>query len=206
MEQIKDMSETDKIMIFMEGLHLAIQAEVDYHMPDKLEEVMKMAINFDNAHFHSKPLVLKTNTKTSTKKEHVVYVSMHSKTSSDMTEPMDLDSIHKGKEHSRKKDGKPTPSDACYQCGKKGHITKNCRTKMPATTEKKAEINNIEGETKKNTECRTVIKELPESNSIDNEHEKLIRFDGVVNNKKAWILLDSSSALNFIDKLFIERH
>ena len=140
MEQIKDMSEMDKIMIFMEGLHLAIQAEVNYHMFDKLEEMMKMAINFDNAYFHSKPLVSKTNTKTSSKKEHVVYISMCSETSSDMTEHMDLDFIHKGKEHPHKKDGKLTPSDACYRYRKKGHITKNCRTKMPATMEKKAKV------------------------------------------------------------------
>src|SRR5437588_1345459 len=113
------MSETDKIMIFMEGLRPATQAEVDYHMPDKLEEVMKMAINYDNAHFCGKQLTSKTNAKTSSKKKRVVYVLLHSEMSSDTTEAMDLDSIHKGKEHFYKKDSKLTMSDACFRCEKR---------------------------------------------------------------------------------------
>src|SRR5947209_7878194 len=108
------MSETDKIMIFMEGLHPTTQVEVDYHMPDKLEEAMKMAINYNNAHFCGKQLTSKINAKTSSKKERVVYVPLRSETSSDTTEAMDLNSIHKGKEHSFKKGSKSTSSDTCF--------------------------------------------------------------------------------------------
>src|SRR6266487_1471856 len=102
------MSKTDKIMIFIENLHLAIQAEVNYHISNKLEEVIKMVINFDNVHFHSKLLVLKTNTKMSSKKEHIVYVLLYLEMLSNMMKPIDLDSIHKGKEHSYKKSNKLT--------------------------------------------------------------------------------------------------
>src|SRR5437588_313228 len=73
-EQIKNMSKTDKIMIFIEDLYLTIQVEVNYHMFNKLEETIKMAINYDNAHFHSKLLASKTNVKMSSKKKCIVYI------------------------------------------------------------------------------------------------------------------------------------
>jgi len=206
-EQVKDMSETDKIMTFMEGLRPATQAEVDYHMPERLEEAMKMAINYDNAHFR-KPSTSKAVAKTSQKKERIVYVPPRLETSShETTEPMDLDSINRSKEHTKKKSNKPS-SDACYRCGKTGHIARNCKDKTSSTKEKSVVVSSAEGDTerkKNNVECKNVTKPRSESIAIEDQRERLIRFDGTVNNQKAWILLDSGSALNFIDKSFVER-
>jgi hypothetical protein len=67
-EQIKDISEINKIMTFIEGLHSAIQAKIDYYMSERLEEVMKMVINYDNTYFY-KPSTLKAITKILQKKK-----------------------------------------------------------------------------------------------------------------------------------------
>jgi hypothetical protein len=170
-EQVKDMSETDKIMTFMKGLHPAMQAEIDYYMPERLEEAMKMAINYDNTHFR-KPSTLKAITKTSQKKERIVYVSPCLETSShETTEPIDLDSINRSKEHSKKKSNKPS-SDACYRCRKMGHITRNCKDKTSSTKEKSIMVSSAEGDVerkKNNIECKNVTKPQLESIAIEDQ-------------------------------------
>jgi hypothetical protein len=134
-EQVKDMSKTDKIKTFMEGLHSAIQAKVDYHMSERLEEAMKIVVNYDNTHFH-KPSTSKAITKTSQKKEHIIYISPHLKTSSyETTELINLDSINQSKEYFKKKLNKLS-LDTCYQYEKIEYITKNCKDKTFSTKEK----------------------------------------------------------------------
>jgi hypothetical protein len=127
--------------------------------------------------------------------------------SHETTEPMDLDSINWSKEHSKKKSNKPS-SDTCYQCEKMGHIARNCKDKTCSTKEKSVVVSSAEGDAeqkKNNIECKNVTKPQSESIAIKNQWEQLIWFDGIVNNQKAWILLNSSSALNFIDKSFVEQ-
>ena len=63
------MNETDKIITFVEGLRSAMQSEVNYHMPDKLEDTMKMVINFDNAYFHKMTTASKSITKSPPRRE-----------------------------------------------------------------------------------------------------------------------------------------
>jgi len=94
-EQVQDMSETDKIMMFMEGLWPATQSEVDYRMPDRLEDAMKMVINFDDAHFHKTTTTTsKTIARPQTRRERIIYVPRVEAPSNDATEPMDLDAIN----------------------------------------------------------------------------------------------------------------
>jgi len=83
------MSETDKIMTFVKGLRLATQSEVDYHMPDKLEDAIKMAINFDDAHFHKTTTASKSIAKPPPRREHIVYVPRLETPSSDTAELID---------------------------------------------------------------------------------------------------------------------
>jgi hypothetical protein len=74
-KQVKDISKTNKIITFIKGLHLIMQTEIDYHIPKRLEEAIKMVINYDNAHFH-KLSTLKAITKTSQKK-NVLYTYLY---------------------------------------------------------------------------------------------------------------------------------
>jgi hypothetical protein len=175
-EQVKDMSKTDKIMTFMEGLYLVMQAEIDYYMPERLEEVIKIAINYDNAHFH-KPSTLKAVAKTSQKKKQIVYVPLCLEMSSHKTmESMDLDSINWSKKHSKKKSNKSS-LDACYRCGKTGHIIRNCKDKMSSTKEKSVVVSSAKGNTewkKNNVKCKNVAKLWLELIAIEDQWEWVI--------------------------------
>jgi len=51
-----------------------------------------------------------------------------------------------------------------------------------------------------------MVKHPLESEQLENERERLIRFNGSINKKKAWLLLDSNSVWNFIDRSFVKRH
>jgi len=50
-----------------------------------------------------------------------------------------------------------------------------------------------------------MVKHPLESEQLENERERLIRFNGSINKKKAWLLLDSGSARNFIDRSFVKQ-
>ena len=86
------MSETDKITMFLEGLRSATQSELNYNLLNKLEDIMKMAINYDNAHFQKVTTIPKNVARLQPRKEHIVYVSKFEMSSSDTTELIDLES------------------------------------------------------------------------------------------------------------------
>jgi Zinc knuckle len=199
------MSETDKIMTFVEGLRSATQSEVDYHMPDKLEDSMKMAINFDDAHFHKTTTASKSIAKPPPRRERIVYVPRLETPSSDTAEPMDLDAINRAKERFTKKSDKTTSSSGgCYRCGKTGHIARNCKGKAKDKSVVISTVEKSNEKPKENAECHTMVKHPSEPEQLEDERERLIRFNGSINKKKAWLLLDSGSAQNFIDKSFVK--
>ena len=78
----------------------------------------------------------------------------------------------------------------CYICGKPGHYANKCS--------KRKELQNLE---KTETNSLKLTSLIPESNN----KEKLLRFNGKVNGKDAWILLDSGATRSFIDKDFVEK-
>ena len=41
---------------------------------------------------------------------------------------------------------------------------------------------------------------------LEENKEQLLRFNGKINGKTAWILLDSSVSRNFVDKKFVAKH
>jgi len=88
------MSETDKITMFLEGLQSATQSELNYNLPNKLKDAMKMAINYDDAHFQKVTTTPKNVARPQPRKERIVYVPKLETSSSDTTEPMDLDAIN----------------------------------------------------------------------------------------------------------------
>ena len=199
------MSETDKIMTFVEELQSAMQFEVNYYMPDKLEDAMKMAINFDDAHFHKMTIASKSIAKPPPRREHIVYVPRLETPSSDTAEPMDLDAINQTKERFTRKADKTTSSNGrCYRCEKTRHIARNCKEKAKDKNIVMSTIEKSNEKLKKNAECHTMVKHPSEPEQLKDERERLIQFNGSVNKKKAWLLLDSGSAQNFIDKSFVK--
>src|SRR5579862_8463876 len=41
---------------------------------------------------------------------------------------------------------------------------------------------------------------------LEENREQLLRFNGHINRKPAWILLDSEASKNFVDKKFVEKY
>ena len=51
MEQVEDMGKIDQIRAFMRRVKRNMYAEMKYHLPDSLEDAIKMAINYNTAIF-----------------------------------------------------------------------------------------------------------------------------------------------------------
>ena len=200
------MSETDKITMFLEGLRSATQSELNYNLPNKLEDAMKMVINYDDAHFQKVTTTPKNVARPQPRKERIVYVPKLETSSSDTTEPMDLDAINRTRERFHKTSDKTTLSGSgCFKCGKMGHITRNCKGKAKDKSVVVSSVEKGNEKPRENAECHTMAKCSKESERLESEYEKLIRFNGSINKKKAWLLLDSGSARNFIDKTFVKQ-
>ena len=169
------MSETDKIMTFVEELQSAMQFEVNYYMPDKLEDAMKMAINFDDAHFHKMTIASKSIAKPPPRRECIVYVPRLETPSSDTAEPMDLDAINRAKERfTRKSDKTMSSNGGCYRCEKTEHITRNCKGKAKNKNVIISTIEKSNKKLKKNAKCYIIVKYTSEPEQLKSKQDRLI--------------------------------
>src|SRR6185295_6253676 len=85
-----------------------------------------------------------------------------------------------------------------------GHIARNCKGKAKNKNVVISTVEKSNEKPKENAECHTMVKHPSEPEQLEDERERLIRFNESVNKKKAWLLLDSGSARNFIDKSFVK--
>ena len=122
------MSELDKVMHYVKGLKSATQQEVKYQAPQTLEDAWKLAVQYDTAMFSS-------NRSKNDKQYSDCWPGSNKRYEprltprTDNTEPMELDAA----ERFYKKEFKKSVSNGnCYNCGKPGHIARNCKGKKVA--------------------------------------------------------------------------
>src|SRR5436305_9307469 len=103
--------------------------------------------------------------------------------------PMELDQAEARKKYQRSE--QPRKKVTCYNCEKLGHIARECRGKQ------KAKVSVLEEQA--STSDAEFI-------HIEDNKEQLLRFNGKINGRPAWILLDSGASRNFVSKKFARRH
>jgi len=180
------MSEMDKITMFLERLQSATQSELNYNLPNKLEDMMKIVINYDDVHFQKVTTTPKNVTRLQPRKKYIVYIPKFETSSSDTTELMDLDAINRTRECFYKTSDKTMSSGSgCFKCRKMGHIARNCKGKAKDKSIAVSSVEKGNEKPKENAECHTMAKYSKESERLESEYEKLIRFNGSINKKKA---------------------
>ena len=194
--QIDDMAEADKIAYFVEGMKPATRMEVSYRSPATFEEAWTTAVKYDLAMYgvgkqsarrneQQKP---KSFSKSNSSQNRRPYIPAPMYTSDNrQTVPMELDQLDERKKQEMMKKG------LCFKCGRSGHRARDCKVM-------KAKFNQIETEEPESSSSSAEFVRLEEN------REQLLRFNGKVNGKPAWILLDSGASRNFIDKKFVQEN
>jgi len=183
MGQVTDMGEPDKIGYFIDGLKPATRMEVSYRSPETFEEAWQAAIKYDTAMFgQGKPIVN--------------YNPPPTKNFSKPT-PMELDQAETQRKYFKPNNKK---KGNCYNCGKPGHHSRECRSKG------KAKVSVIEEQPSTSVPTPTPISTDIEFVHIEENKEQLLRFNGKINGRPAWILLDSGASRNFVDNKFALQH
>jgi hypothetical protein len=207
------MAELDKVTYFVEGLKPATKMEINYRAPATFEEAWKLAIRYDSAMFGiTKIKGTTSNSSSSSKKFVTINKSFNNgyKASTSSATPMELDYVGKGKFHNNNNKGKGynTPASSsstitqkgeCHRCGKMGHHAKECRAPYPV--QQKAKFNNVE----EHTADKSSNNNKAELAYLEDNRERLLRFNGKVNGHSALILLDSGASRNFINEKFVQR-
>ena len=120
--QIDNMGPLDQVAYYIDGLKPATKMEVSYQAPETLDEAWKLAIRYDTAKFGlGKPTI----------KVHTSYKQKSHKNNG--FRPMELDQTEVRKSYHNNAQQKNMftlnkKDIVCYNCGKKGHMSKECRS------------------------------------------------------------------------------
>jgi len=224
--QIDGMHDLDQVSYFIDGLKSNIKMEIKYRNPDSLNNAIDIATRYNTAlwginkgnNFNSS----RHNKGSSNFNNNNNYnnCSRNRYNNNSGPELMDLDSMktnyQKNKHGNNHNNSNRNNSHynnnnnnngnrfnnnnssnsqrsrvQCYNCKEYGHYSKNC-------PRRKTQLRNLEEENLGNNSL--------EINRTEGNQERLLRFNGNVNGKKAWILLDSGASRNFVDKDFIQRN
>src|SRR5438132_165356 len=150
----------DQVANYIEGLKPATWMEVAYQAPDTLDVAVQHAIKYDTAMFGLGRPFARGN-----KPSHKSYPSK-TPTNNSGAGLMEIDQA----EAARNK-GKGKFKGNCYKCGLQGHIAKNCRVKN------KQNLTNVED----TNQPHPVTNNSLELTHIDENRERLLRFNGKVN-------------------------
>lgn len=207
MGQITHMHEEDRLSYYLHGLANKLRSEVEVREPKDLEDAIKMAVTYDQIRQSSQPIGLISHNDTFWQRPLPPVVPKSSKVQlANQVAPMELGSIsRKSKQH---RDKSRTPeyfSKYCNKCPRYGHTDAECRTHpSPEGTTRK--INLLQDESQNFTSLESEKALSMGQNYLCQQNGKpndLIIFDGLINNHKARVLLDSGASYDYISADFV---
>jgi len=217
MGQIEDMSDVDQVIQYTEGLKSATQMEVAYNSPATLEDAIDRATRYDRAMWGKA-----SNNNNNSRSRPNNNNNHHRPSPKDDGGPIPMDLSYLGenkgnrsrnrtnyqrnkynnnnnrsnnnnnnnyKSNNNYNNNHGNTEKKCYNCKKTGHFMRDC----PAP---KQSLQNLE-----ETSDNLVNVELTQ---VESNKDQLLRFNGLINGKSAWILFDSGASRNFINEKFVE--
>src|SRR6185369_8311332 len=211
--QIENMEELDQVTYYIDGLKPATKMEVAYRAPDTLEQAISHAIRYDTAMFGTgKPASNNRHTKQFKAPRNNNHYDNHNNNHNHNNHnnhdnsnnnnngkfvPMELDRFETPRKPQR---------GNCFKCGNPGHYARNCRSKPRPNLTNLEDIQQQQQHQHQHQQQQPPVNNGLELSQVEENRERLLRFNGKINGHNAWILLDSGASRNFIDKEFVNRN
>lgn len=191
--QVRDMSEMDKVAYFISGLRGQTKAEIGYRAPEVLEDAMKLALTYDTAMFHNQQ----------SSAGHDVNNSRRNPAST----PMEIGTIQRQRprpnpSHSKKSapSNSSSKSKFCTKHQLAGHSDSECRA-FPSRNHVSANASIISAAEENSTEKSTTYLSL-----INGQQRDLLTTPGTANGNHALFLVDSGASFDYVSQSFVQKH